>query len=159
MISIRRARSDEFGLVRHFYSEEGYGGTVTSAAAVFVAETEADTGDELVGVVRLELEHGLWVLRGMNVRRMQQRQGVGTSLLHALVATLGDRECYCIPYVHLRQFYGQAGFAEIPLDAAPEFLCARSDEYRARGFDVTIMHRAATGGGRGASQLAIGSNE
>jgi hypothetical protein len=63
MVSIRRAGFDDRGRVESFYHACDYSGEVTDAAVVFVAEFRG----ELVGLLRLEPEHGMMVLRGMRV--------------------------------------------------------------------------------------------
>jgi hypothetical protein len=53
----------------------------------------------------------------------------------------GVASCYCVPYMHLREFYGRAGFVPITCESAPAFLRERVASYRARGLDVLVMHR------------------
>jgi hypothetical protein len=62
-------------------------------------------------------------------------------MLEAIAAWLGDRECYCVPYPHLVEFYAQIGFAVFEPAAAPAFLAERVAEYRRRGQDVILMRR------------------
>jgi len=122
------------------YERWGYKSSVQPADSFFIAER----GAEVVGVVRLALEHGVWMLRGMRVDPAEQRRGTGTRLLHALVSRLGDEdECYCVPFDHLLGFYGQVGFVEASLNGAPAFLVERIAGYRARGDAVTLMRRPA----------------
>jgi N-acetylglutamate synthase-like GNAT family acetyltransferase len=96
-----------------------------------------------MGVARLCSERGAIVLRGMRVRSDVQRQGIGRKLLARVQQAIGSEVCYCIPYIWLRSFYGEAGFREVRPDEAPEFLAARSALYRSNGLDVILMR---TGG-------------
>src|ERR1051326_3107574 len=91
---------------------------MADADRFFISEMDG----ELVGVVRLALEEGALVLRGMRVRADMQRRGIGTRLLADVVAALGSQKCYCIPYRWLISFYAQAGFVEVARDEVPPFL-------------------------------------
>jgi predicted N-acetyltransferase YhbS len=98
-------------------------------------------GSEVVAAVRLAVEEGVVVLRGMRVREDHQRRGVGRALLRCTVAALGTAVCYCIPYRWLTAFYGEAGFQTIPPEAAPAFLASRHDRYVEEGAPVVVMRR------------------
>jgi len=91
--------------------------------------------------VRLCDEFQCLVLRGMYIDPARRRSGVGRSLLMAAASAIGDRECWCVPFEHLRRFYGLAGFEEIEVAAAPDFLIARRAGYVAQGSAVAIMRR------------------
>ena len=69
-------------------------------------------------------------------------QGIGASLLKAVGRELSARDSYCIPFAHLRDFYGKVGFGIIPEIAAPQFLRTRYEAYIKVGLDVIIMFRA-----------------
>jgi GNAT superfamily N-acetyltransferase len=120
-----------------FCRERGYRGFLSPDAAVVIAER----GVAVLGLGRVQPDDGVLVLRGMGVDSGFRRRGIGTRLLDLLVAEIGARPCYCIPYAHLREFYGRAGFADIDLAAAPHFLRDRVLEYRHAGNDVTLMRR------------------
>ena len=137
MVSIRRARLSEMPEVRRLYDAAGYRATVSERAVVFAAHHAG----ELVGVARLEPEEATLVLRGMQVRTDHQGQGIGMALLTAVAEHLGNAPCYCVPYTHLRAFYGRVGFVELSTAACPLFLNLRATEYRSRGLDVIVMGR------------------
>jgi GNAT superfamily N-acetyltransferase len=138
-ITIRTARPEEYARVRETYEAWGYGGGVQPEDVVYLAES----GGELAGVVRRTHEHGVTMLRGMQVAPEWRGRGVGRRLLNALVADLGGEECFCVPYAHLTGFYGAAGFVELPEEYAPPFLRPRMAGYRTRGLSVLIMRRPA----------------
>jgi GNAT superfamily N-acetyltransferase len=137
MVNTRQAHPSELGRVEEMYRETGYGGGVSPDDEVLVAEY----GTKLVGAVRFCKGYGVVILRGMRVREGFQRQGIGTCLLVAGETLLGNRTCYCLSYHHLRDFYGQAGFVEIPPAGAPQGLQNRLADYQARGLDVIILRR------------------
>ena len=150
-VEIRIGSTDDQARARAAYESWGYRGGVQAADTLFLAEQ----GGALVGVVRLTLEEGTRMLRGMQVAPHAQRGGVGSRLLHALVSCLGGEECYCVPYAHLVGFYEQEGFAVLPLEEAPAFLVRRVADYRREGLDVTVMRRPGTpvaGGDQGGDQ-------
>lgn len=138
-ITIRIARPDEHARALAAYEAWGYFGGVQPENVVYLAEADG----ELVGVVRRTHEHGVTMLRGMQVAPEWRRRGVGTRLLRALVAELGGEECHCVPYAHLTRFYGAAGFREIGDDDTPPFLRERLAGYRADGLSVLVMRRPA----------------
>jgi GNAT superfamily N-acetyltransferase len=138
--TVRTAHPEEFDRVRAAYLEWGYGGGVEAGEVVFLAERAG----ELLGLVRRTREGESLMLRGMQVTPEARGQGVGTKLLKAFVATIGEQECYCIPYTHLIDFYGCEGFAVLASEQAPAFLAARLAKYRAAGLDVVIMRRPST---------------
>jgi GNAT superfamily N-acetyltransferase len=125
--------------VATFYRSTGYTGQAQPSDRVFVAVD----GEEWLAIVRLALENGVTVLRGMRVLPSHQRRGIGRELLRASCETLDGQPCYCLPFVHLVGFYGQAGFREIDPAGAPRFLTERLADYRGRRPEpFTLMHRA-----------------
>jgi len=129
----------ETGRTRSAYDALGYHREVNPADSVWLGENAG----EVVGIVRVSEEGGVLVLRGMRIAEAFRRQRIGTRLVQAIAEWLGDRSCYCIPYSHLTEFYGQAGFTEIEPDGAPQFLAERLAEYRRSGLDVLLMQRPA----------------
>ena len=80
-------------------------------------------------------------MRGMRVLEEHRCRGVGKAILNSLVSEGSSRNCYCIPYSYLQQFYAAKGFDKIAPSEAPDFLRDRFRDYRARGLDVIIMRR------------------
>src|SRR5439155_9061050 len=113
--SVRLAGTSEHPTLTALYQAWGYRAGIAATDVVYVAERSG----EIVGIVRRSHEDGLMMLRGLFVRPSAQRSGIGTSLLHALVRNLGERECYCIPFAHLTAFYAPEGFVVMPEAAAP----------------------------------------
>jgi GNAT superfamily N-acetyltransferase len=139
--TIRIARPDEHARALATYEAWGYGGGVQPDDVIYLAES----GGELVGIVRRTREHEVTMLRGMQVAPEWRGRGVGGQLLRALVADLGADECVCVPYTHLTGFYGAVGFVEIPEENAPPFLRYRMAGYRTRGLSVLVMRRPGGG--------------
>lgn len=135
--TIRIARPEEYAHVLQTYEAWGYGGGVQPDDVVYLAES----GGELAGIVRRTREHGVTMLRGMQVAPEWRGRGIGRQLLRALVAELGGEECLCVPYTHLTGFYGAAGFVEMPEEAVPPFLRYRLAGYLTRGLSVLVMRR------------------
>jgi GNAT superfamily N-acetyltransferase len=122
------------------YAALGYRRTVERADTVWLAETTEET----VGIVRVAAEQGTLVLRGMRIAEHARRQRLGTRMLQAIAEWLQGSECYCVPYPHLVNFYGQVGFAVIEPGAAPVFLGERLTNYQRSGEDVILMRRRQT---------------
>ena len=136
-INVRLATRSEWPRIETFYRERNYLGVLSPSATVVVAEH----GPGFVGLGRVQLEEGVLVLRGMRVDPRFQRRGVGSRILDRLIGDIGDRVCYCIPYTHLREFYGRVRFVEAGIDTAPPFLADRVVDYRGRGLEVLLMRR------------------
>ena len=137
MIRTRRAHPAERDAVAAFYRAQDYPTTLRPLDAPIIAEDDG----RRCGVFRLCIENDILVLRGMRVREDLRRQGIGTRMLHAAVPIIGERVCFCIPFRHLREFYGQIGFVEIPPDEAPPFLRERCAAYVQHGTDAIITRR------------------
>src|SRR5579862_9224624 len=112
---IPKERHDQ---IRSVYAAVGYKGGIKDDDVAFLASIE----DRPVGAVRLCIENGVMVLRGMMVDPDYQRQGIGKTLLKTLDPSIGIALCYCINPPHLRDFYGSIGFEEIEKENAPFFL-------------------------------------
>jgi len=137
-ITFRIAGSREYPRIAEMYAGWGYRGDVSPEDVLYVAER----GTQLVAAVRRTQEHELLLLRGLYVAPALQRRGIGSRLLDAFVNDLKDMACYCVPYAHLRGFYGRVGFAPLADNVAPNVLRDRLTSYRARGLDVLVMLRA-----------------
>ena len=134
---IRIASPQEFPKLREAYLGWGYHAGIADEDRVYVAEC----GVAVAGVVRRTCEHGVTMLRGMQVAPARQRQGIGRAVLQAFVRDLPGKVCYCIPYAHLVGFYGSVGFQPDAEEDVPSFLRARLAGYRADGLDVLVMCR------------------
>ncbi len=135
--TVRLGTADDLPHVNELYREWGYRATALTGDTLIVAENDK----QIIGVVRLTIEHGVRMLRGMRVQPAYQRTGIGTRMLELTVRSIGERECFGIPYTHLLPFYARIGFTEIPPAEAPPFLVERSESYRAEGLKVAIIRR------------------
>ena len=136
-VSVRLGTPDDLPHVAELYREWGYRSAAEPADTLIVAEHDR----RIVGVVRLTIEHGHRLLRGMRVQPAYQRTGVGTQMLELATKHIGARDCYGIPYAHLLPFYARIGFVEIEPGQAPPFLVERAESYRAEGLTVAIIRR------------------
>lgn len=136
-VTLREAGAHDAERVRAFYVACGHSGPLEPADRVLIAET----GGQIVGAVRLCVEHGAQVLRTMRVRPDAQRRGIGRLLLGRFVTMLATAECFCLPYAHLAGFYGAIGFEPIGPEALPPHLVARLAGYRRERPNVIAMRR------------------
>ncbi len=139
-ISIHEASEADHRDVAAFYERCGYLGGLRANDTNLVAERAGS----LVGVVRLCSEHGIVVLRGMQVLPDFQRQGIGLGLLDECLPRVNDAICYCIPWSYLEQFYGSGGFERCEPRDVPGFLSERYSGYLQEGRDVILMQRVPT---------------
>jgi N-acetylglutamate synthase-like GNAT family acetyltransferase len=136
-VKITQAIASDMPAVRGLYAEAGYGAAINPSDIVMVAKFD----DQLTGVVRLCTEEGVTVLRGMQIRPMFHRQGIGTQLLRACEPFLDQHISFCLPYTYLLGFYGQAGFNVAEAADLPAFLVQRLSSYTAQGKDILAMCR------------------
>ena len=101
----RVASAFEYPHVAAAYEAWGYHGGVSPEDTLCIAEH----GSELIAAVRRTHDGGFVLLRGMYVAPEYQRRGIGSQLLDFFVTHLDRAACYCVPYAHLRAFYGRAG--------------------------------------------------
>eukprot|EP00747_Dinoflagellata_sp_TGD_P048620 gnl/TRDRNA2_/TRDRNA2_145714_c0_seq1.p1 gnl/TRDRNA2_/TRDRNA2_145714_c0~~gnl/TRDRNA2_/TRDRNA2_145714_c0_seq1.p1 ORF type:complete len:145 (-),score=10.46 gnl/TRDRNA2_/TRDRNA2_145714_c0_seq1:98-532(-) len=137
MTELRKNIAKDLGWLERFYAEAGYGGTVQPEDWVFFAVS----GEIIAGVVRLAIENGSLVLRGMQVAEAYRGKRIGLALLRYLADDLGNRSCFCLPYSHLEAFYETAGFRVVNDSEIPLFLAKRKQTYLHRGMDVVSMVR------------------
>lgn len=119
------------------YTSLGYTSEIKPTDIVIVAKDD----DKIVGLVRLETDTPVCVLRGMQVIPAYQRQGIGSKLLAKLDAVIAGRETWCIPHGWLTGFYGQIGFTQVPEETAPVFLQERIKLARAKWPQVIMMKK------------------
>ena len=124
--------------VNQFYERVGYTGGIQDSDVVCLERQ----GHAVVGVVKLCKEEGVLVLRGLFVSEDLRGTGVGTRLLRAVSKTIGNQECWCIPYRYLSDFYSTVGFARCRESEAPAFLVERCGKYVSKGMDVVLMKRS-----------------
>jgi predicted GNAT family N-acyltransferase len=110
---IRMAETTEYPKVRELYEACNYNGGIQDSDIIVIAKN-----DELIGAVRICREHNLKTLRGMQINSANRGKGIGTLMLKFLQKNFDMKDCYCIPYKHLKTFYGQIGFEEISAEEA-----------------------------------------
>jgi predicted N-acetyltransferase YhbS len=140
-MKIELAETADLACVQSFYLRAGYSGGASPGDTVLMARTD----QSIVAAVRLCAEDNTLVLRGMYVAVEMQGLGIGTRLLEATSAAVGSRECWCIPYNHLMDFYSRIGFRVCESEAIPLFLAERWKRYTASGRDVVVMKRPMSG--------------
>lgn len=138
-VQIRQAGEGDLPRMVVFYQEVEYAGGVAPADVVVLAEEEG----RIIGALRLCQEQGALVLRGMRVQEEWQRQGVGTRLLQVANERIGQRTCYCLPHLHLKELYGRIGFAPVKPASVPKFLRLRQAEYREQGVETILMKKTS----------------
>jgi GNAT superfamily N-acetyltransferase len=139
-ISVAAASPGVHAEISALYAGCGYERGFTPQDTLLIARLDL----RLVGAVRLCPEHGLTVLRGMQVAPEVRRRGIGIALLRACDAKLGDATCYCVPWRHLEPFYGAIGFRSCEPQEASHWLGERLRAYRRGGHDVILMVRRGT---------------
>jgi GNAT superfamily N-acetyltransferase len=140
-MDIHSAKASEIGDLANFYRITDYGGSVAPADRGVYATEEG----RIIGAGRLSEKEGVLILRGMRVLKEHRGRGVGSAIIDSLVRKESSRDCYCIPYNNLQHFYAAKRFEEIKPLEAPNFICNRFRDYRARGLDVILMRKKPIG--------------
>ena len=131
---IRSAEINEYPEILIHYEACSYHGGLQDADKIVIA-----VDGHVIGAVRICFEHGIKVLRGMQISPAWQRKGIGSSMLKFLAAHVDMDGCYCLPFKHLKLFYGATGFEEIPTHDAPEFLAERLEKYLSSGHSEMLV--------------------
>jgi N-acetylglutamate synthase-like GNAT family acetyltransferase len=124
--------------ITDFYKTHARAAKVTASDELVVAYAD----QKFIGSVRLCNEDGVYTLRSMQVAKDHQRRGLGLEILNRFRQRIEEKnisEVYCIPYVHLEEFYGNIGFKKIEDTQAPEFLQERIAEMRQRNPDKEFI--------------------
>ncbi len=137
-MNIRIAEKNENEKVLKHYQECNYGAGINKDDLVIIAIDK-----EIVGAVRICVEQNIRVLRGMQVKKPFQRNGIGSLMLKYLEENLDLKDCYCLPYKHLREFYAQVGFEEVLPRYAPRFLAERLENYLSGGYGEIIIMKVS----------------
>jgi len=134
MMIIRFAEVNEHPQILKHYQICNYGGGILDADLAVIAIDE-----QIIGAVRICMENGVKVLRGMQVKPAWQQKGIGSSMLRFLTGKVDLQNCYCLPYRHLKEFYARIGFQEIQPKNAPPFLAERFEKYLSSGGNREMM--------------------
>ena len=134
-----KCKASELNELSDFYVKCGYGGTFSGSDDVFYVVEN----DRLSGVVRIALENGILILRGMQVLPTLRGKQIGRKLLSYMVDNISQIKapCYCLPHDHLARFYGDAGFIMADPKDVPEFLIKRQLKYTEQGLNIDLMVR------------------
>ena len=84
----------------------------------------------IVAAVRLCLEGGYLILRGMLIAHAYRRQGLGKQMLRVLEPHMSGQDCYCLPFAHLETFYGTVGFETVDDAHLSDFFRERLAKYQ-----------------------------
>jgi len=131
---IRFAEIIEYPDVLLHYEICNYGGGVQDTDSIVIAIDQ-----QIIGAVRICIEHGIKVLRGMQIKPAWQKKGIGSSMLKFLADHVDMNGCYCLPYKHLQTFYASIGFNEISIQDAPQFLAQRLKKYLSSGSNEIVI--------------------
>ena len=123
--------------VNQFYRNMKYhsGWSDNEQAYCFIAD------NVVKGCVKIEQTHGIRMLRGMYLEKNLHRKGFGTLLIKHIEPALNEATSYCLPFVHLSEFYAQIGFEKIPSESLPDFLITRFKKYQEMGHKIIAMKR------------------
>lgn len=136
-MEIRNINSAGYFSVEAFYRQQGYGGGIKDSEQVFAAYVSG----KLVGAAKLESLPGSdQVLRGVYVSDLHRGLGIGGALVqHVVSQRVGA--LYCLPKLHLENWYQSFGFQLVvqPAMSLPSLLRQRMAAYQDRQINVLAM--------------------
>ncbi|MGI9276902.1 MAG: GNAT family N-acetyltransferase [Endozoicomonas sp.] len=135
MIGVEKLDSIALPLVNRFYRENGHKGKARSNERVFVLR---DRGRILAALRACPKADG-YLLRSVWVAVTSRKQGYGSILLQQSLSQLGNSQCWCYPYSHLKLFYQLSGFQEVIPEQAPEEIALPWQSYRGKGENFLLM--------------------
>lgn len=137
-MEIKIATEDSFSdVIKFYHAINGEENTVIQATEQVVV---ACSDHLIIGAVRVCRESGVLVLRTLYVLPQYRGLGTATKILKKVKEIIDNDECYCLPYPHVRSFYGRIGFVEIEYVDLPTFLQKRYTEYN-QSFRVIAMKK------------------
>ena len=139
IVIIRFAEINEYPEILIHYEACNYRGGLEDDDKIVIAVDK-----DVIGAVRICIEHDVKVLRGMQVKPAWQKKGIGSSMLKFLAAHVDIDGCYCLPFKHMKLFYGLIGFEEISVHSAPKFLTERLEKYLSSGHNemlIMVIHK------------------
>jgi GNAT superfamily N-acetyltransferase len=122
-------------MVRNFYEKTTYKNILSIRAEDEIVA--AYENDEIVGLFRICVEKGTYVLRGFFVLKEYQRKGIGSMMMKVFENELSGRICYLICRKVLNGFYRKMGF-EISDEDIPDFLIKRKEGYNNRELNILV---------------------
>ena len=144
-LKIQKTKAEtNLSAIKLFYSLCGYTGQVNPDDDMVIAFN----GPDIVGVMRLVYEQGVFILRGMNIREDLQRRGIGSRMLEEFNRLIDAKEVavtYCLCGAHLESYYGQIRFEKVEnFESVPAFLVERMRGYQANYGRQLILRRTCT---------------
>ncbi len=124
-------------ILNKFYCEQGYHSGWSHTERAFIAINNND----IIGSVKVEVRDGVSILRGMYIIKEYQGKALGTSFIKFIEPILNETVSYCMPFMHLNEFYGQIDFKPINPTCLPTFLAQRYQSYKDRGYQIIAMCR------------------
>ncbi|MES2344655.1 MAG: GNAT family N-acetyltransferase [Chlamydiota bacterium] len=135
MVIVDILLKEKYGEVQDFYNTVGYLKKIEEGDRVIGAISQ----NRIIGAARISIEEDIFVLRGMQIALIFQRQGVGTRILNEVNFLIERDVCWCISYQWLEDFYNRIGFKKVPESQAPLFLQERIAETRKTHPQIIMM--------------------
>ncbi len=136
-MEFKRNTANALEWLSDFYIKCGYGGAFSGSDYVYYVLDNKN----VVGVVRIAQEYGIYVLRGMQVLPTMRGKQFGSKLLAYLDSQIepSSLPIFCLPHDHLSSFYARIGFKPVPCSCAPDFLIERIQNYSKCKFKITLL--------------------
>ncbi len=122
-------------LLKRFYKLH-YPGTKPKSDELTVV---AYSQQSMVAVVRFRSVANYRLLTGMTVSCDSRGKGIGTELLNYCRHNILQKNDFCFSYAHLQNFYDQAHFRKIEVEALPSELKTLFIRYCQSGKDLIPM--------------------
>ena len=134
-IIIKKAEPVILPQIKRFYRDHGFRAQAPKSDDIYIALLD----NKLIGALRLIPVDNHWLLRSMCVHEEYRGKGVGSYMLGILKDVLREKQCYCFPYTHLKEFYSQIGFKRIETNEAPFTICEKYRMYLNKKKNILLM--------------------
>jgi N-acetylglutamate synthase-like GNAT family acetyltransferase len=134
-ITISQAEVTQLQLVKRFFKDNGFRAQAAKSDVIYIARN----GQGIIGALRLCLYDKSWLLRSMCIKEEFRHKGIGLMFLKSIHNELQSKRCYCFPYLHLENFYQQAGFTHIEPQQSAAVIANKYNNYLSKGKQILIM--------------------
>lgn len=117
-LEIRKPNRKEYVEVKKIYRKIGFQWRISPDDYTLIAKQK----EKIVGLLKINVDHGYPIMRGLYVAENHRGQGIARKLLNEIEITHEGKELYCLPYAHLKGFYKSFGYEVLEFGKAPEFL-------------------------------------
>lgn len=113
----------KYPLVNQFYKQFYKKGLASKDESVFILKHHS-----IISSVKLKRIDQSQLLTGVTTASNERGKGYASLLINNLLQQ-SSTTIYCFPYLHLKEFYQQCGFKQLPIEEAPQAIANQFQRY------------------------------